>query len=260
MGSFLSNASRVDPKSRLYKSLFLIHFHRYYFTSISFSVWIWFWLKKEKKKTYIPLGMPIWISLSLNGYIFHPTTFSANFSIGAIQNIFFKHEFLKTLKRFNIQQRYTNTFTLKMTLTKFKLKRKKNKFSQSNGWWNPFYFARFFATDKCQDECSCSSKRIFRNYPKAICWNFAIKSDEHVGKCPWNLDNQLITNIDGHLQKRIQPISMNTLHNAQYADKRFHDLEIPSIFYCKRVFLPNCLYCSHILFGECMWFFLENVL
>lgn len=128
MGSFLSNASRVDPKSRLYKSLFLIHFHRYYFTSISFSVWIWFWLKKEKKKTYIPLGMPIWISLSLNGYIFHPTTFSANFSIGAIQNIFFKHEFLKTLKRFNIQQRYTNTFTLKMTLTKFKLKWKKTNF------------------------------------------------------------------------------------------------------------------------------------
>lgn len=128
MGSFLSNASRVDPKSRLYKSLFLIHFHRYYFTSISFSVWIWFWLKKEKKKTYIPLGTPIWISLSLNGYIFHPTTFSANFSIGAIQNIFFKHEFLKTLKRFNIQQRYTNTFTLKMTLTKFKLKWKKTNF------------------------------------------------------------------------------------------------------------------------------------
>lgn len=51
---------------------------------------------------------------------------------------------------------------------------------------------------------------------------------------------------------------MNILHNAQYADKRFHDLKIPSMFYCKRVFPPNCLYCSHILCGKCMWFFFQK--
>lgn len=95
MGSFLSNASRVDPKSRLHKSLFLIYFHRYYFTSISFLVWIWFWSQKKKKKTYISLGTPIWISLLLNGYIFQPTTFLGNFSIDAIQNIFSNMNFSK---------------------------------------------------------------------------------------------------------------------------------------------------------------------